>query len=158
MKLLAAGGFKDLTRISSSSPSLWEGICAENKDEILPLLGDYLAELSAVKASLEASDRSAVASFFSEANRYRMGLADAGGNILLKQYQLFLDIDDRPGTLARVLTLLAEARINVRNLDLAHNREHREGVLRLEFEQAEDRDRAGEVLRSASFPLHGTSK
>ena len=49
MKLLAAGGFKDITRIASSSPQMWEQICTTNTDAIVKLLGDYIDYLSQIK-------------------------------------------------------------------------------------------------------------
>ena len=41
MHQLAAGGFKDITRIASSSPEMWHNICMTNQKEILFVV-DYL--------------------------------------------------------------------------------------------------------------------
>lgn len=52
MKLLAAGGFKDITRIASSSPIMWQQICLKNKDNISRILGAYIEELNRAKFPL----------------------------------------------------------------------------------------------------------
>ena len=45
MRTIAAGGFKDITRISSSSPLMWENICQANKQQILELVDTYVASI-----------------------------------------------------------------------------------------------------------------
>ena len=45
MKQVAAGGFKDITRIASSSPEMWEQICMTNVDPISDILEAYIASL-----------------------------------------------------------------------------------------------------------------
>ncbi|MFR8493664.1 MAG: prephenate dehydrogenase dimerization domain-containing protein [Mediterraneibacter gnavus] len=56
MKLLAAGGFKDITRIASSSPIMWQQICLKNKDNISRILGAYIEELNRAKISIDAGN------------------------------------------------------------------------------------------------------
>ena len=45
MKMIAAGGFKDITRIASSSPEMWQSICQENSANIVEVIDDYIAML-----------------------------------------------------------------------------------------------------------------
>ena len=56
MKALAAGGFKDITRIASSSPVMWQQICLKNGKNISRILGDYIDMLSRTKELVECSD------------------------------------------------------------------------------------------------------
>ncbi len=49
MKNLAAGGFKDITRIASSSPVMWQNICLKNKDNIVKILDQYINSLEDFK-------------------------------------------------------------------------------------------------------------
>lgn len=70
-KKLAAGGFRDITRISSSSPEMWQNICLANKDGILDFLEDYIKRLEQAKNDIENGDGDALTNFFSEAKSYR---------------------------------------------------------------------------------------
>lgn len=49
MKTIAAGGFRDITRIASSSPIMWEQICVENNQNISNVLDDYIRLLVQIK-------------------------------------------------------------------------------------------------------------
>lgn len=49
MKTFAAGGFKDITRIASSSPEMWEQICMTNNINISEMLGLYIVDLKKVQ-------------------------------------------------------------------------------------------------------------
>lgn len=76
MKLLAAGGFKDITRIASSSPEVWEQICTTNSEAICALLQAYIDSLHHVKNIIKNNDSEALDRFFSEARDYRNSVAD----------------------------------------------------------------------------------
>ncbi len=70
-KKLAAGGFRDVTRIASSSPEMWENICLSNKDSILDFLDEYIKNLRQARSEIEKGDSSALTEFFSSAKTYR---------------------------------------------------------------------------------------
>lgn len=71
---LAAGGFRDITRISSSSPQMWQNICLTNPDGILDFLEDYIARLEQIKTNIKTGDEHALTEFFSNAKAYRDSL------------------------------------------------------------------------------------
>ncbi|MBQ9438499.1 MAG: prephenate dehydrogenase/arogenate dehydrogenase family protein, partial [Lachnospiraceae bacterium] len=68
---LTAGGFKDITRISSSSPSLWAEISLENQKNILELVENFQKGLENYKKLLEAKDQKGLEEFFQTAKTYR---------------------------------------------------------------------------------------
>lgn len=76
MKLLAAGGFKDITRIASSSPIMWQQICLKNKDNISRILGAYIEELNRAKISIDAGNERELFSFFESSRDYRNSMPD----------------------------------------------------------------------------------
>ncbi|MCR5303917.1 MAG: prephenate dehydrogenase/arogenate dehydrogenase family protein [Lachnospiraceae bacterium] len=70
-KEIAAGGFRDITRISSSDPEMWRQICMENRESISFLMRGYIDSLNRILDMLENSDEDALKSMFSDAKRYR---------------------------------------------------------------------------------------
>jgi prephenate dehydrogenase len=68
---LAAGGFRDFTRIAGSSPEMWRDICVSNRDLILDELGRYRAELERLAALLHAGDGAGLEALFSAARAAR---------------------------------------------------------------------------------------
>jgi len=131
-KTIAAGGFKDITRIASGSPTMWQHIFLSNRQAILKLIDAFKEELDTFRSAIDSSDADAIIMLWSKSKDYRDSIT-IPENALIRFYELYCDIDDKPGTLVGVLQLLADADISVKNIDIIHNREFEPGVLRIEF-------------------------
>ena len=68
---LAAGGFHSVTRISSSSPEMWQNICLTNRECILDCLDSFLGQLSQAREKIAAGDADGLTDFFASAKKYR---------------------------------------------------------------------------------------
>ena len=133
MRLLAAGGFKDITRIASASPVMWENICLTNTKSIRRFLNRYIEYLKEADHALAEEDSDALYRLFDEAGTYRNAIPNRKSGAIHKVYEIFLDIIDEAGAIATVATLLATNHISIKNIGIIHNREFEEGVLRIEF-------------------------
>lgn len=71
MKTFAAGGFRDITRIASSSPDMWESICLSNKESICCFLDQLIASLQDIESKIQNENSKAIRDFFQEASDYR---------------------------------------------------------------------------------------
>ncbi|MDO4294500.1 MAG: prephenate dehydrogenase [Eubacteriales bacterium] len=154
MKSIAAGGFKDITRIASSSPVMWQQICLTNTVNISGLLQDYIDALSAVKGELDGREAAQLYDFFDHARAYRDSFIDAGSGPIKRAYFLRVDIPDEAGSLAAVATLLALNGINIKNIGITHNREAEEGVLRIEFYEEDAIGKAVRLLSGRGYVTH----
>ncbi|MCH5267367.1 MAG: prephenate dehydrogenase/arogenate dehydrogenase family protein [Lachnospiraceae bacterium] len=71
---LAAGGFHGITRISSSSPEMWQNICLTNPERICEFLDKYIEILTAAKEQIAQADEEGLMDFFTAAKEYRDGV------------------------------------------------------------------------------------
>ena len=154
MKALAAGGFKDITRIASSSPVMWQQICLKNRDNISRILENYIQALGRAKELVDQSDEKALYSMFENSRDYRDSMPNSSAGPIKKQFALYCDIIDEAGGIATIATILASNLINIKNIGIIHNREFEEGVLRIEFYQPEACERAKTVLEENSYRVH----
>lgn len=153
-KTLAAGGFKDITRIASSSPQVWQQITLENKAYILYYLDAYIRNLHQMKEHLAAGSSEDIFDFFHSAQVYRDSFLDTRSGPFIKQYVLTIDIPDKKGALADVINLLSQNDINIKNLGILHNREDQEGALRMEFYVKEEFETATYLLKKKGYGFH----
>ncbi|MCM1064907.1 MAG: prephenate dehydrogenase [Eubacterium sp.] len=133
MKMVAAGGFKDITRIASSSAVMWQQICLTNTENISGLLGDYIDALTRIKATLDNRDQDGLYDFFDSARIYRDSFISASSGPIKRSFSISVDIADKAGALARIVTLLSEQKLSIKNIGITHNRETEDGVLQIEF-------------------------
>lgn len=153
MKTIAAGGFKDLTRIASSSPTMWEHICSSNADNISTLLDHYIEELSKIKRILDQGEFGQINELFTSSGAYRLQINDTQNGSIPRIYRLYVDILDEAGAIARIATLLADHQISIMNIGITHNREMAEGVLYIVFHDAKSMQSARPILTACGYTV-----
>jgi prephenate dehydrogenase len=125
---LAAGGFRDMTRIAASHPAIWPDICVANRDAIVAALDDYLVALGAVRRLVADSDRDALLDLLERSRRARRNLP-VGTPADAALVELRIPVPDRPGVLAEVTTEAGVLGVNIIDLEIAHSGEGAGGVL-----------------------------
>lgn len=125
---LAAGGFRDMTRIAAGRPSIWPDICAENRDAIVGVLDDLVAELSTVRDRVAAADRDALLGGLEAARSARLNLPTTAPRAE-DLVELRIGVSDEPGQLARITTLATELSVNIYDIEIAHSAEGPRGVV-----------------------------
>lgn len=133
LKTIAAGGFRDITRIASSSPVMWQHICETNSQEILKVYDLYLESLSRFKNAILSKNENELISLFSSAKDYRDNLPVKNTGAIPAVFEIYLDLADETGGIATIASLLAKNNISIKNIGIVHNREFEQGVLRIEF-------------------------
>lgn len=143
---IAAGGFRDITRIASSNPAMWQDIFSQNKIIISRLLDDWIQEMDHLKNLLVTDDKDAMYSYLEEAREYRDGLEAKKKGAIPSFYDLYVDIFDQTGALLKVITLLAEHEISIKNIEILEIREGITGVLRLSLLSQDDQIESHRLL------------
>lgn len=148
---LAAGGFKDITRIASSNPKMWSDILLHNREPILHQFDIWMEQMIQIRESIRKSSREEIFKFFEHAKEFRdeFSTHKRGG---LQYFDLFIDIPDSPGVLAEITTLLAKNSINITNIEIIESREDIYGVLRVSFHNEHNRSQAEQLIS----PLYET--
>jgi prephenate dehydrogenase len=125
---LAAGGFRDMTRIAASDPGIWPDICLANRDAIVAALDEYVGALTRVRSLVDSRDRDGLLDVLQRARRARHNLP-VGATVSGPLVELRVPVPDRPGVLAEVTTLAGRLGVNISDLEIAHSLEGQAGVL-----------------------------
>lgn len=150
LKRMAAGGFRDITRIASSNPMMWRDILIQNDKVIAQLFDDWIAEMNKLKQLVEEQNRDELYTYFSVAKEYRDGLPDKQKGAIPSFYDLYVDVPDYPGIISEVTGYLAKQQISITNIRIIETREEIYGVLRISFQTDEDRKRAKQCIEMYS--------
>src|SRR6185437_10399625 len=125
---LAAGGFRDMTRVAAGHPGIWPDICAENASSITDALDALVADLQAMRDHVAARDRSALLETLQRASAARRNLP---ARVVRPDHlaELRIRVPDIPGVVAEIATLAADAGIGIYDIEIAHSAEGESGVL-----------------------------
>jgi prephenate dehydrogenase len=144
---LAAGGFRDMTRVAAGSPAIWPDICGENREAIVEVIDRLTEELGRIRTMVAERDRGSLLTALERAQAARRNLPSR----VVRPDELAevrIPVPDRDGAIAEVSTLASEMGINIADFEIAHSSEGDRGVLILLVDQAlADAYREGLVAR-----------
>jgi prephenate dehydrogenase len=127
---LAAGGFRDMTRVAAGHPGIWPDICSDNSAAIVAVLDRLMVALGGVRDAVATGDRYALLEVLEQAQVARRNLPAR----LARPEDLAevrVPVPDRPGVLSEVTTLAGELGVNIEDMEIAHSVEGDRGVLSL---------------------------
>ncbi len=151
MLRLAAGGFRDMTRIAAGHPGIWPDICAENRQAIVEALDRLVAALSNMRDLVVLGDRPGLLAALERARAARVNLP---GRVARDSdlVEVRVPVPDRPGVLAEITTLLGELNVNIEDMEIAHSVEGERGVLVMVIEERATEDTRKALLSRRFHP------
>ncbi|MEN8907320.1 MAG: prephenate dehydrogenase [Clostridiales bacterium] len=153
MKELAVGGFKDITRIASSNPEIWESIIISNKDEIKNILTKYIKLLNNFLEFIDKEHIEDIYNFLNEAKSFRDSFAESKKNPLYPTLELAVDVMDKPGTIGEIATILGNNNINIKNLHVSNSREYEEGCIIITLSDYKSINNAINILTEEGYTI-----
>ncbi len=148
---LAAGGFRDMTRIASSDFNIWESIISTNKYQILTAIEKFSYDLGVLKNWIANDEYDKISEYFESARENRDEIPKNTKGFLSPLYDLFIFISDEPGAISKISTALYEEKINIKDIELLKIREGSGGTFRVSFESQSDLRAASEILNLKGF-------
>lgn len=127
---LAAGGFRDMTRIAAGDPSIWPDVLFENRQAVTAALDALQRRLQGLRDALENQDRTALSNSLTRAADARRRLPGRALDSARLAY-LRVRVSDEPGVLAAVTVAASELLVNIYDIEIAHGIEGTSGTLLL---------------------------
>jgi len=151
---LAAGGFRDLTRIASSEYDIWDQVIKQNKDQIITAIDEFSYELHSLKKWIEKDKTKKISTYFENARKSRDEIPKNSKGFLNPLHEIFIFVKDEPGVISKISTKLFEENINIKDIELLKIREGNGGTFRLSFETKKIAESAKSVLSDIGFKFN----
>lgn len=145
---LAAGGFRDMTRIASAPYGMWHDIITTNRDLIAAKLAEYIDTLGAMRARVIDGD---LCSDFSRAAQTRTAVPVRAKGLVGPLNNIVVSAPDQPGAIAAIAQVLADKSINIKDIEVLRVREGEAGTIRLAFDSPATCRHAVDVLEKSGF-------
>ena len=150
---LAAGGFRDMTRIASSEYTVWDYVIRANSANIDAMLSAFIERLLTLDADVISGNDRGIAAEFEHARLARAGIRKGGKGFLHPLYDLYVVVEDKVGVLKEITSSLADVGVNIKDIELLKVREGSGGMFRLSFDTQDIQDRASELLEQRGFQI-----
>ncbi|MGV8082732.1 MAG: prephenate dehydrogenase/arogenate dehydrogenase family protein [Coriobacteriia bacterium] len=120
---LAAGGFKDTTRIAAGSADLWTGICLDNAEALVAGIEELRGWLGGFETLVRSRDAEAIRAWLAQASEVRRSLPAQWVPASSQLLELAVPMLDRPGVVAEITTVVSHAGGNIEGIDIDHQSE-----------------------------------
>ena len=131
---LAAGGFRDMTRIAAGNPTIWPDICTENQEAITEVIDEFISALTEVRNEIHEHDNDSLLQRLNTSREARINLP-TGAPRPSELIEVRVPIMDKPGELATIASLATELDVNIFDLEMTHSSEGDRGVVVLLVEE-----------------------
>lgn len=149
---MAAGGFRDTTRIAGADPTIWRDICQQNSGAVIELIDRFIEDITAIRACIEQREFVQLEELLTRAKRFRDSFPVKGKGILPARYEISVQVGDQPGALAKITQVLGERKINIVDLCVTHVRMAQgEAPIRIGFLDELSREKALKALNEETF-------
>lgn len=148
---LAAGGFRDSTRIAAGSPGMWSDIFLSNGDFVLKAVEQFKQQLDFFASAVAEGNRSTVHNFLGRAQANKISMQSKARGYLPPLWELVVTVQDRPGIIGELAGILGSKGINISDIDILRVREGQGGTMSIAFASQEERQRALDLLQSEGY-------
>ena len=141
------GGFRDTTRIASGNPHMWGDILFANKEKVVESIEYFQTLLDEFKLGLQHNEKDRIVKLLENARVIRNSVPHKGRDYNPPVYEVFVSIEDKPGSIAGLTQLISSYNINIKQTEILHSRQNEGGAFRLVFENKEDRELVLKILK-----------
>jgi prephenate dehydrogenase len=150
---LAGQGLRDMTRIATSDPDLWNQILMDNKEFVLQALQSFGKKLESLAGAIESGDDESLKEIFREGSVGRSRVSGKHGSQPRNYSYLLVVIQDEPGALSRLFIECAEINANIEDLSIEHSPGQLTGLITLAF-SPDDAQRVQAHLKAKDWKVH----
>lgn len=145
---LAAGGFRDMTRIASAPYTMWHDILVTNRQAIGNQLDDLIIILKDIKEKLK---QSSLKEAFNDSRETRSKISSSGKGFINPLSEVLVRAKDQPGIITSISKVLSDQMINIKDIEVVKVREGEGGTIRLAFESSDIARKAIAILTQCGF-------
>jgi prephenate dehydrogenase len=148
---LAAGGYRDLTRIAQSSYGVWGHIIEDNKPNIIEAVDHLIEYFNRFKEMLGEEDPKNLKKEMQGAQRTRVKMPAGTKGFINPLVDIRVEIEDKPGVLSDITTIMADEGLNIKDIAILKIRENLGGVLQISFEDGKTARKASQLLQAKGY-------
>lgn len=151
---LAAGGFRDMTRIASSPYTMWRDVLVANEGPILDVLAGFASSFQRLRGRIGAEALDEVEQAFTSARSARESIPRDTKGFIHPLSDVYVYAEDRPGELLGIVRTLHDAGLNIKDIELLKIREGTGGAFRFGFNESQSADHAVSALTLANYTAY----
>lgn len=145
--MMAAGGFRDTTRVASGDPVLWQDIILSNREYIAAQLDCFIAELGNIKKALNEGGSEVLLAKLEKARKIREDIPSLQRTYLGDRTDIICIVPDQSGIIGQIGNAMGFVQVNIVDIEILRVREGDGGTIRISVADREAAHRAVAALQ-----------